>query len=94
MIKKSLKSRNLSEEKKTHPEHKYSVTFVSKVVRTIINDRNLQIKIKNVKYLLNNKKEYLKCPVSMYAKVQLSCMPNHHEKFLAIFFITIFDQFL
>ena len=26
-----LKSRNLSEEKKTHPEHKYSVTFVSKV---------------------------------------------------------------
>ena len=24
-----LKSRNLSEEKKTHPEHKYSVTFVS-----------------------------------------------------------------
>ena len=29
-----LKSRNLSEEKKTHPEHKYSVTFVSKVVTT------------------------------------------------------------
>ena len=26
-----LKSQNLSEEKKTHPEHKYSVTFVSKV---------------------------------------------------------------
>ena len=26
-----LKSRNLSEEKNTHPEHKYSVTFVSKV---------------------------------------------------------------
>ena len=26
-----LKSRNLSEEKKTHPNHKYSVTFVSKV---------------------------------------------------------------
>ena len=37
MIKKNyvkngwLKSRNLSEEKKTHPEHNYSVTFVSKV---------------------------------------------------------------
>ena len=28
------KSRNLSEEKKTHPEHKYSVTFVSKVGTT------------------------------------------------------------
>ena len=27
-------SRNLSEEKKTHPEHKYSVTFVSKVRTT------------------------------------------------------------
>ena len=26
-----LKSRNLSEEKKPNPEHKYSVTFVSKV---------------------------------------------------------------
>ena len=26
-----LKSRNLPEEKKTHPEHKYSVTFVTKV---------------------------------------------------------------
>ena len=26
-----MKSRNLSEEKKTHPEHKYSVIFVSKV---------------------------------------------------------------
>ena len=29
-----LKSRNLSEEKKTHHEHKYSVTFVSKVGKT------------------------------------------------------------
>ena len=29
-----VKSQNLSEEKKTHPEHKYSVTFVSKVGTT------------------------------------------------------------
>ena len=33
-----LKSRNLSEEKKTHPEHKYSVTFVSKVGTISISD--------------------------------------------------------
>ena len=26
-----LKNRNFSEEKETHPEHKYSVTFVTKV---------------------------------------------------------------
>ena len=32
-----LKSRNLSEEKKTQPEHKYSVTFVSKVGTKIPN---------------------------------------------------------
>ena len=33
ILKNSVKmaSQNLSEEKKTHPEHKYSVTFVSKV---------------------------------------------------------------
>ena len=34
-----LKSRNLSEEKKNHPDHKYSVTFVSKV--GTITKRNL-----------------------------------------------------
>ena len=34
-IKKGLlKSRNLSEEKETHPEHKYFVTFVTKVETT------------------------------------------------------------
>ena len=39
--KNPLKSRNLSE-KKTHPEHKYSVTFVSNV--GTINDKLLFVK--------------------------------------------------
>ena len=29
-----VKSQNLTEEKKTHPEHKYSVIFVSKIGTT------------------------------------------------------------
>ena len=76
-FRRKLNSQNLSEEKKTHPEHKYSVTFVSKVGTKL--EKDLKSKLKEPPtYLIVNQTVKLKYLSKSFRTSWYLSSSSHH----------------